>query len=75
MTVKHSKWIVIELFASGSGTLFNVWERNPSAISWESFKKVTAGLRADGFIEVVDSICRLTARGYTALEQWHTEPF
>ena len=75
MTVKHSKWIVIELFAAGSGSLFNVWERNPSVISWESFKKVTAGLRADGFIKVVDSTCRLTVKGHAALERWYAEPF
>ena len=75
MKTKQSKWAAMEPFASGPGTRFSVWERNPSVISWESFKKVTAGLRADGFIKVVDSTCRLTVKGHAALERWYAEPF
>ena len=77
---KQSKWLVMEMFLAGPGTRKEVWQRNPEAIQWETFKRVAAGLRANGLLETfgpqqIPSQCgqtqvRLTLEGRRAVEGW-----
>ena len=77
---KQSKWIVMEMFLAGPGTRKEVGQRNPEAIQWETFKRVAAGLRANGLLETfgpqqIPSQCgqtqvRLTLEGRRAVEGW-----
>ena len=75
---KQSKWIVMEMFLAGPGTRKEVWQRNPEAIQWETFKRVSAGLLSNGLIETVQPMnvghsvakARLTLKGRRAVEGW-----
>ena len=77
---KQSKWIVMEMFLAGPGTRKEVWQRNPEAIQWETFKRVSAGLRANGLLETFgqqqipsqsgQTQVRLTLEGRRAVEGW-----
>ena len=70
----------MEMFLAGPGTRKEVWQRNPEAIQWETFKRVSAGLRASGLLETfgpqqIPSQCgqtlvRLTLEGRRAVEGW-----
>ena len=78
MKSKQTKWIVMEMFLAGPGTRKEVWQRNPEAIKWETFKRVSAGLLCNGLIETVQpmtvghSIARsqLTAKGRKSIKDW-----
>ena len=78
MKSKQTKWIVMEMFLAGAGTRKEVWNRNPEAIQWETFKRVSAGLLANGLIETVQpmkvghSVARaqLTTKGRRSVEGW-----
>ena len=77
---KQSKWLVREMFLAGPGTRKEVWQRNPEAIQWETFKRVAAGLRANGLLETFgpqqipsqsgQTPVRLTLEGRRAVEGW-----
>ena len=68
----------MEMFLAGPGTRKEVWQRNPEAIQWETFKRVSAGLLANGLIETVQpmkvghSVARsqLTTKGRRSVEGW-----
>ena len=77
MKKKQTKWIVMEMFLAGPGTRKEVWERNPEAIQWETFKRVSSGLRFDGLLETVPAeqiprttgpLVRLTTKGRKSVE-------
>ena len=77
---KQTKWIVMEMFLAGPGTRKEVWQRNPEAIQWESFKRVSASLRSNGLLETFgpqqipsqsgQTQVRLTLEGRRAVEGW-----
>ena len=77
---KQTKWIVMEMFLAGPGSRKEVWQRNPEAIQWETFKRVSAGLRANGLLETFgpqlipsqagQTPVRLTLKGRRAVEGW-----
>ncbi len=80
MKKKQTKWIVLELFLAGPGARKEVWERNPEAIPWETFKRVSAGLRSNGLLETFGpqqipsqsgkTLVRLTLEGRRSVEGW-----
>ena len=78
MKSKQKKWIVMEMFLAGPGTRKEVWQRNPEAIKWETFKRVSAGLLCSGLIETVQpmnvghSVARsqLTTKGRKSIKDW-----
>ena len=79
MKKKQTKWIVLEMFLAGPGTRKEVWQRNPEAIQWETFKRVSSGLRFDGLLETVPAEetpidttphVRLTLKGRRSVEGW-----
>ena len=79
MKKKQTKWIVLEMFLAGPGTRKEVWERNPEALQWETFKRVSSGLRFDGLLETVPAEqtprdtpaqVRLTTKGRKSVEGW-----
>ena len=80
MKKKQTKWLVLEMFLAGPGTRKEVWERNPEAIPWETFKRVTAGLRSNGLLETFGpqqipsqsgkTLVRLTTEGRRSVEGW-----
>jgi hypothetical protein len=77
---KQTKWIVLEMFLAGPGTRKEVWKRNPEAIQWETFKRVSAALRSNGLLETFgpqpipsqsgQTPVRLTLKGRRAVEGW-----
>lgn len=78
MKTKQSKWIVLEAFLEGPATRKEAWNRNPDKLPWETFKRVCASLKFDGFIETTTStfashdivICQLTIKGRQSLKRW-----
>ena len=78
MKSKQTKWIVMEMFLTGPGTRKEVWERNPEAIKWETFKTVSAGLLHNGLIETIQPgtgsqiipRSQLTTKGRKSVEGW-----
>ncbi len=80
MKKKQTKWVVLEMFLDGPGTRKEVWERNPEAIPWETFKRVAAGLRSNGLLETFgprqipsqsgQTLVRLTTEGRRSVEGW-----
>jgi hypothetical protein len=70
----------MEMFLAGPGTRKEVWQRNPEAIQWETFKRVSAALRSNGLLETFgpqpipsqsgQTQVRLTLEGRRAVEGW-----